>query len=278
MVDLPGWDLWGLVLEPGLKFTTQPAIALGESNRIGGDALPRQDFIIRVVPRPINEVALIAFTRWALCQKNWDAFVEIYGVPSGVVEMPQNVPPDKEQEYEAAARQIAEGGSGAIPNGARYTPNQGPRGTDPFTPRIRQIDEDLVLAGTGGKMGMLNASAGLGGGHQSKTHDDVFQEIAEARSSAISEIFQKEIDSEVLDREHAGEPALCFFELAPREDTDVDGLVKNVAALGQAGFQADPAWLSEQTGYELTYSPIEKADIEAQDTRTLDQEAEEKES
>lgn len=261
---------------PDSKFTTAPAISLGEDNRIGGNMLPREDFIIRQVARPINEIALIAFTRWSLCNKNWDAFIEIYGVPSGVVEMPQNVPADKEKEYEAAARQIAEGGSGAIPNGAKYTPNQGPRDTDPFTPRIKQIDEDLILAGTGGKMGMLNASQGLSGGGQSKTHDDVFREIAEARSSAISECFQREIDAEVLSREHAGEPALVYFELAPREDNDVDGLVKNVSVLATAGFQADPDWLCEQTGYELTAAPIEKEDIRVTDQGKLNQQAEER--
>lgn len=236
---------------PDSRFTSTPAITCGESNRIGGDALPLEDFIIRAVPRPINEIALVIFARWALVAKNWDAFIEIYGVPGGVIEMPQNVPPEKETQYEQSAKAVAEGGVGAIPNGSKYYPNDGPRGTDPFTPRIKTLDEDLVLAGTGGKMGMLNASAGLGGGNQAKTHDEVFQEIAQARAAEISETFQRQFDAEVLDREHPGEPALAYFELSPREDTDVDGLVKNVVSLSGAGWKADSGWLKEQTGYEL---------------------------
>jgi hypothetical protein len=236
---------------PDSRFTSTPAITCGESNRIGGDALPLEDFIIRTVSRPINEIALVIFARWALVAKNWDAFIEIYGVPGGVIEMPQNVPPDKEAQYEASAKAVAEGGVGAIPNGSKYFPNDGPRGTDPFTPRIKTLDEDLVLAGTGGKMGMLNASSGLGGGNQSKTHDEVFQEIAQARAAAISEIFQRQFDAEVLEREHPGEPSLVYFDLSPSEDTDVDGLVKNVVSLAGAGWKADEGWLKEQTGYEL---------------------------
>ena len=236
---------------PDSRFTSQPAITCGESNRIGGDALPLEDFIIRAVPRPINEIALVIFARWALVAKNWDAFIEIYGVPGGVIEMPQNVPPDKEQQYEASAKAVAEGGVGAIPNGSKYFPNDGPRGTDPFTPRIKTLDEDLVLAGTGGKMSMLNASAGLGGGNQSKTHDEVFQEIAQSRAAAISETFQRQFDAEVLEREHPGEPGLVYFELSPNEDTDVDGLVKNVVSLAGAGWKADVGWLCEQTSYQL---------------------------
>ena len=236
---------------PDSRFTSQPAITCGESNRIGGDVLPLEDFIIRAVPRPINEIALVIFARWALVAKNWDAFIEIYGVPGGVIEMPQNVPPDKEAQYEQSAKAVAEGGVGAIPNGSKYFPNDGPRGTDPFTPRIKTLDEDLVLAGTGGKMGMLNASAGLGGGNQSKTHDEVFQEIAQSRAAAISETFQRQFDAEVLEREHPGEPALVYFDLSPSEDVDVDGLVKNVVSLSGAGWNADEGWLKEQTGYEL---------------------------
>ena len=236
---------------PDSRFTSQPAISCGESNRIGGDVLPLEDFIIRAVPRPINEIALVIFARWALVAKNWDAFIEIYGVPGGVVEMPQNVPPDKEAQYEQSAKAIAEGGVGAIPNGSKYFPNDGPRGTDPFTPRIKDLEEALILAGTGGKMGMLNASAGMGGGNQSKTHDEVFQEIAQSRAAAISETFQRQFDAEVLEREHPGEPALVYFDLSPSEDVDVDGLVKNVVSLAGAGWKADEGWLCEQTGYSL---------------------------
>jgi len=236
---------------PDSRFTSQPAITLGEGNRIGGDELPLEDFIIRAVPRPINEIAMVTFARWALVAKNWDAFIEIYGVPGGVIEMPQNVPPDKEAQYEQSAKAVAEGGVGAIPSGSKYYPNDGPRGTDPFTPRIKTLDEDLVLAGTGGKMSMLNASAGLGGGNQSKTHDEVFQEIAQGRAAEISEAFRRQFDAEVLEREHPGEPALAYFELSPNEDTDVDALVKNVVSLAGAGWKADAGWLCEQTAYQL---------------------------
>jgi hypothetical protein len=236
---------------PDSKFLTYPEPVLGESNRIGGDTLPPEDFIIRVVPRPINEIALITFVRWALVNKNWDAFSEIYGVPGGVIEMPQNVPPDKEREYEAAAKAVAEGGCGAIPSGSKYYPNDSPRGTDPFTPRVKQLDEDLILAGTGGKLSMLAASAGLGGGHQGETHNDVFQEIAAGRAAQISEIFQRQFDLDVLGREHPGEPVLAYFELTPDLDADLDGIVKNIVSLAGAGWKADTGWLKEQTGYEL---------------------------
>ena len=64
------------------------------------------------------------------------------------------------------------------------------------------------------------------------------QMVAQSRAAAISETFQRQFDAEVLEREHPGEPALVYFDLSPSEDTDVDGLVKNVVSLAGAGWKA----------------------------------------
>ena len=196
---------------PDSKSTSAPRQFLGMDFCIGGPALPLDDFIIHEAPRPIDEVALVLLVRANLAEKDADGFLEIYGIPGGVVIMPGNVPQGKESEYEAAAQKVAEGGSGAIPNGADYKANDGPRGVDPFTPRLKHVDEQLILAGTGGKLTMLaeSGSGTLAGG----AHSDTFEDIAEARGQRISERFQREFDAEVLDRKHPGEPVLVYFTL-----------------------------------------------------------------
>ncbi len=76
-------------------------------------------FLFREVARPVNRFALVKFVRANLCEKDWDAFVEIYGIPGGVIVGPPNVPQGKEGEYEAAAGQIAEGGARLHPQWQR---------------------------------------------------------------------------------------------------------------------------------------------------------------
>lgn len=220
---------------PDSKSTSAPLQFLGKDFAIGGDTLPREDFVIRQVERPIDEIGLVTFVRANLCEKDADGFIEIYGIPGGVVIMPGNVPQGKESEYEAAAKLIAEGGSGALPNGSEYKPNDGPRGVDPFTPRLRHLDEQLVMAGTGGMLTMLaeSGSGTLAGG----AHSDTFEEIAVSRAEKISECFQKDFDAEVLSLAHPGEPALAFFRIVPAEAgaeesldfarTLVQGLLRN---------------------------------------------------
>ena len=95
--------IW-LLLE---AYKDDPVELILEANRIGGPVLPREDFIIREVARPINEIALENFVRRKLIEKNWTAFGELFGLPSGILTMPENIPADKVAEYEAQAAKAA---------------------------------------------------------------------------------------------------------------------------------------------------------------------------
>jgi phage gp29-like protein len=239
---------------PDSRSTSAPQQFLGAAYCLGGKDLPLDDFIIREVARPINEIALIDTVRRGLCEKDWDGFIEIYGVPGGVVIMPQEVPQGKESEYELAAKNIAEGATGALPHGSDYRANAGPRGVDPFTPRIAHLDEALVLAGTGGKLAVLTEKSGDSRGN-SRVHDKSFGEIANGRAKSCAECFIRQFDGEILNREHPGEPHLVYFDFGAAEEEDLGSLCANVLALKQAGKNADTAWLMEKTGYQLSDPP-----------------------
>jgi phage gp29-like protein len=236
---------------PDSRSTSAPLQFLGADFCIGGDRLPLADFIIRECERPIDEIGLVDTARRMLCEKDWDGFIEIYGIPGGVVEMPANVPPGKEAEYEAAAKQVSEGGSGAMPSGSKYYPNNGPRSEDPFTPRLKRLDEALILAGTGGKLTMMTESNHGEMRGSSKVHDKTFGEIANGRARNIAEIFQRQFDAEVLDRQHPDEPHLVYFDFGDEGQEDLGALCRNVLALSQAGKITDTQWLAEKTGYQL---------------------------
>ena len=249
---------------PDSRATSAPLQFLGKAYCIGGDNLPLADFIIREVARPVNRIALIDTIRRGLVDKDWDGFIEIYGIPGGVVTMPPNVPQGKEGEYEAAARSISEGAAGALPYGSTYTPNDGPANVDPFTPRLARLDEQLILAGTGGKLAMLTEKSGNSRGN-SKVHDKSFGEIADGRAKACAEEFNRQFDAEVLNREHPGEPHLVYFDFGAEEEEDVDSLFENVATAKQAGKTVNTVWLAEKSGYEFDADEEPDDDDEADD-------------
>jgi uncharacterized membrane protein YgcG len=251
---------------PDSRAMTMPEFVLTEKNRIGGDTLPRQDFIIREVPRPINEIALENFVRRKLIEKDWSAFDEIFGIPSGVVIMPAGIPAEKVAEYETSARQISEGGSGAMPNGSDYKPNDQPRdGSALFGNHMKVLDEDLVLAGTGGKLKMLVEQGGgsHGGGGSSgnvrgssKTQSDTFDSIAQARGGKVSACFHRDFDKVFLAEKFPLQPALVEFRLVTEDVVDIGELCTNVAAVAPAGIEPDLAWFNEQTGYTMVKAVV----------------------
>jgi hypothetical protein len=208
------------------------------------------DFLIRERDRHVNRLALLKFIRTNLSEKDWDAFIEIYGIPSGVVIGPAGVPSDKENEYEAAAQAIAEGGSGYLPNGSDYKPNTLPGGTAPFRPRLDFLTEKLVLAGTGGLLTMLaqSGSGTLAGG----AHQQAFETIARAEARKISELFQRQLDREIIEHHFPGCAVLAYFELAAHEPLDPGAIADHAQRFAAAGYRIDLAQLAEKSGYRLT--------------------------
>lgn len=225
----------------------------------GAPIIPRH-FIIREVEAPINEIGFLAFLRKNLSQKDWDGFVETYGIPPLFAEMPANVPAGKEDEYQEMAEAVIGDMRGTLPNGAKiHTVDAGARGANPFRDHLTYQDEQLVLAGTSGKLTMLNGPTGLGGG-QSEVHQDTFDDLAQAEAAEISEIFQKQFDRATLDLAgFAGQPALAYFELAAQDKTDVGQVLDHAVKASQAGMRIDAGELSEKTGYKIAVAPVPPA-------------------
>jgi len=209
-----------------------------------------EQFVIHEVRRPLDRVALVLWMRASLCEKNWDAFIEIYGVPRWLVTMPPNVPKEKESEYLAASRTIAAGGNGTLPHGASAMAADKPRDTNPFRPRLDWLQEQLVLAGTGGLLSMLSMPTGIGHG-ATGAHEDAFRKISKKEARKISEVFNTQFDAPLLAQKFPGQPRLAGFELSANEETDVSDICAQTLQLSQAGYQVDAAQLTEETGYNV---------------------------
>lgn len=224
---------------------------LGEVNRVGSPELPRESFVIREVESPLYEITLCAFVNWLMGRKDWAAFVEIFGLPNGVVIMPPNIAVGKELDYQAAAQSVADGQSGALPNGADIKfPTAGVKGDAPFEKYCDAQDKDVVLAGTGGLLTMLSMPQGLGHG-SSQQHGDAFEEIAHADALKVSETLQADFDRVELAAEFPGQPVCVYFELAAKDDEDIGKLADTVVKLEGVGLETDAAEVSARTGMKL---------------------------
>ena len=228
------------------------ASTFGEANRIGSEALPRENFVIREVESPLYEIALIAFVNWLMSRKDYAAFVEIFGLAKGVVIMPPNITVGKEQDYQAAAEKVSDGVSGALPNGSDIKfPTAGVRGESPFEKYCDAQEKDVVLAATGGTLTMIAMPTGLGKG-ASAEHDGAWQNIAKTKARRVNETLNADFDALELAAKFPGQPVCVYFELTVKDEEDSAALADTVVKVEGCGLETDPKEISERLGLKLT--------------------------
>lgn len=230
---------------------------------ISGEEWAPENLITREVARPINRVALVAYLRKNLSQKDWDGFIETYGIDPLFITLPPEVPADKVKDYQDSANAVVSNSRGVLPHGSEpKTINAGNRGSNPFKEHIDYQDAQMVLRGTGGKLTMLAESGS--GTLAGNAHADTFEAIAKAEAAEISEILQKAIDEEVLNDAFPGAEHYAYFEIAANEETDTKQVVSDVAELQKAGYKVKADQIEEKTGYEFEEEEPEKDEKETE--------------
>lgn len=219
-----------------------------------GAILSPEDYIVLENRRPVNRIALIKYIRSTISEKDWDAYVEIYGLPGVFIIMPPNVPEDKEREYSDMADAAAEAGSGSLPNGSDVKTLSEVRGAQPFQMRLEWLQKQLVLAGTGGMLTMLSEPTGIGGG-ATGAHASVWDTIIRRVAHKIELPFNRQYDRKALAANFPGRPMLASFQLRAKQEKDIGSAVQNIATLSNAGYQVDPAQVTAETGYDVTLKP-----------------------
>lgn len=212
--------------------------------------LSPNDYILLDNRRPVNRIALIKYVRATVAEKDWDGYVEIYGIPGVFIVMPQNVPEGKEEEYADKAEEAAEAGSGALPNGSTVSTLSEARGTQPFQARLEWLQKQLVLAGTGGLLTMLaeSGSGTLAGGAHQSAWDQIVRRVTRIVCNPINRQYVRR----ALAARFPGRPALALFALRANQETDVGDVIDNVTKLTAAGFALDLDQVQKETGFTIT--------------------------
>lgn len=208
------------------------------------------NFLIREVADPVDEIGLISFVRAALGQKDWDGWIETFGIPSIFALMPPDLDPDDAAEWQSIAEKIIGDSRGALPSGSDVKVVDASKdGVGPFERYLQRIDEQLVLAGTGGLLTMLTqAGSGTLAG---AAHKETFDAIAAAEGCELSELLS-ELAVDILARRHPGQPVLADVVIASEDVVETRAYVENVVRLAGAQYRADPDDIAEQSGINVT--------------------------
>jgi phage gp29-like protein len=218
------------------------------SGRRRGIPIERENFVI-METQALNRMLAVLYLRRNLSQKDWDSYMEVFGIPSVFLVGPPNTPEAKEKEYQAIAEEIISDGRGYLPNGSDIKYVTGGGSKAPFKEHLEYLDRQITMVGTGGLLTMLaeSGSGTLAGG----AHAETFRQIARGDAAVLSEVMQRDVDAPLLSEAFPGWPPLAYFEFAPAAGSDASRVVQDAAVLAGAGYRVEAGELSEKTGYAL---------------------------
>lgn len=211
-----------------------------------GSPIDHDSFVVREVEDPLDEIAIFIFLRKNLSKKDWDLFVETYGVPSifAVCTDPNYRPTDASGTIDTISKIIGNG-RGVMPPGwdIKSTAQVLSSSNHPFQQHLDYQNMELVLAGTGGKLTMLSDPTGIGSG-ASDAHEGVFADIAQAEGEEICECFRRQVDIPEL-KSRGFDKIMVEFGLEMMELVDKEKNANILGAIAAAGYRTTDEQASE---------------------------------
>ncbi len=214
-----------------------------------GQPINPADFII-LDTVALNRLLALQYLGRTLTLKDWDAFLEVYGIPSVFLVGPPNTSDSKAVEYQTIAEQLISDGRGYLPYGSDIKYVNGGGNAPPFRERLEYLDRQMTLVATGGLLTMLTQSGS--GTLAGNAHADTFMQIARSDAAMLSEVMQNYFDVPLLAEFFPDQPVHAYFEFAPITGSEVSRVVSDAEILARAGVAIDLGELSEKTGYKLT--------------------------
>ena len=206
--------------------------------------------IVSLEETPVDGLALPVYIRANFGEESWARLIARRGLPACYIIAPP-LAGDKVTQFTNAARKVAEGGSGALPNGSQViTEKMDANNSQAFDLFLAHQQKQIILAGTGGILGSLAEATGLGSG-VADSHENTWREIVRMDAMKISNLINRKVAHLLLDAFFPGQPKLAYFTMdasTPKSATEVlDCAVKAT----QAGYEIDEVQLSEMTGFKL---------------------------
>lgn len=195
--------------------------------------------------RAVDYPALALFLRHEVAEDQWGRFLERYGIPPVILEMPPLTQPGDADRFAEAAQRVYEALCGAVPNGTKVNTLAEARGADPFSAFIEHQEKTMVRLCTGGTLGSIAEATGIGSG-ASDAQGDVWREIVSRDAVLIGEEFTRWFGRFVFP-----EGMLVRFELGTEHRATPDEVFDTAAKARQAGYKFTKEYLETETGAEL---------------------------
>lgn len=240
---------WEFNRSPDGTWWHNPLVIEGDAGGEGQTPFDPEAVIHIERVRAVDYPALALYLRHEVAEDEWGRFLERYGIPPVILEMPPLAQPGDADRFAQAAQQVYEALCGAVPNGTRVNTLAEARGADPFSAFIEHQEKTMVRLCTGGTLGSIAEATGIGSG-ASDAQGDVWREIVSRDAVLIGEEFTRWFGRFVFP-----EGMLVRFELGTERRATPDEVFETAAKARQAGYRFTKEYLETETGAELEEEP-----------------------
>lgn len=240
---------WEFNRSPDGTWWHNPLVVEGDAGGEGQTAFDPEAVIHIERVRAVDYPALALYLRHEVAEDEWGRFLERYGIPPVILEMPPLAQPGDADRFAQTAQQMYEALCGAVPNGTRVNTLAEARGADPFSAFIEHQEKTMVRLCTGGTLGSIAEATGIGSG-ASDAQGDVWREIVSRDAVLIGEEFTRWFGRFVFP-----EGMLVRFELGTERRATPDEVFDTAAKARQAGYRFTKEYLETETGAELEEEP-----------------------
>lgn len=240
---------WEFNRSPDGTWWHNPLVIEGDAGGEGQTAFDPEAVIHIERVRAVDYPALALYLRHEVAEDEWGRFLERYGIPPVILEMPPLTQPGDADRFAQAAQQVYEALCGAVPNGTKVNTLAEARGADPFSAFIEHQEKTMVRLCTGGTLGSIAEATGIGSG-ASDAQGDVWREIVSRDAVLIGEEFTRWFGRYVFP-----DGMLVRFELGTEKRATPDEVFDTAAKARQAGYRFTKEYLETETGAELEEEP-----------------------
>lgn len=213
------------------------------------------DLVIYAPGNPLFKSIGRHFFAKALAMADWDVALENGANQAIFIVGPPGTTDAKELQYQALAEAMTSNLRGYLPNGADVkVMDLAARSELPYYKRIEYSDQQIVLAATGGLLTMLTESGSgtLAGG----AHEESLMSLARADAAKISEVFQRQVDREILKAFFPEYPISVYFQFdVPKKSETMAEITELISGLSWAGYRVNQQQLEEKLGLKLEQVP-----------------------
>lgn len=187
------------------------------------------------------------YLRQLVGEEQWACAVEKYGVAQILITAPEGTSDSALPVWQQRAARIFEGGSGVLPSGADVKAMTEARGQDPFSAYIQHQMEMIAILATGGSLGTIGGSTGLGSDLASQ-QDQQFQSLVNQDckkiSNAITEVIVKKCVKTIFGPKADSKVRFTFIE---DDEYSIQEYLDIASKLVGIGVKIDTAKLKEIT-------------------------------